>query len=325
MKFKVSVIIPIYNSGKYLRSCVESLMSQTLQEVEYIFVNDASTDNSLSILENILKQHPNRHTRIIRLDKNGGIANARNIGLSNAVGEYITHCDSDDWIEPETYEKLYLLASDNKADIAACNFVKEYEDKVVYHSQHYSSNIQENIKRLLNGEIFPSLWSSIIKRELIFYHKIIFPYNLNMGEDLIFNVKSYFYANKIVYTDIPYYHYRHNGNSASSRRSKASIDSDISIAGLIEDFFISEGEYQIYKQEICYRKFYSKLALVRDFDNITYYHQWLRIYPDSNKYILSYKNIELKLRIMLWLASKHLFVVSKFIKHFLDWQHTLLH
>lgn len=325
MEYKVSVIIPIYNAATYLKMCVKSLMRQTLDEIEYIFINDASTDNSILILNDILRQYPNRHSYVINLQKNGGISNARNIGIEHATGDYITHCDSDDWIDSEMYATLYQLASENEADIAACNFIHEYKTSNSIAQQPYSTDMQDNMKRLIDGRIFPSLWASIIKRELISKHGISFPNDLNMGEDLLFNVKVYHYANKIVHTNSAYYHYRHTENSVCVRRSKKSINSDIAIAGLIEKFLIKNGCYNIYKQEITYRKFYSKLALVRDFNNNKDYQEWLHIYPETHKKIFSYKQIEPKLRLMLWLASRHLIGISQQIKLFLNWQHDHRH
>jgi len=325
MEYKVSVIIPIYNAATYLKMCVKSLMRQTLDEIEYIFINDASTDNSILILEDILKQYPNRRSYVINLQKNGGISNARNIGIRYATGEYITHCDSDDWIDSEMYATLYQLASESEADIAACDFIHEYETHNSISQQPYSTDMQDNMKRLLDGRIFPSLWASIIKRELITMHDISFPKDLNMGEDLLFNVKVYYYANTIVHTNSPYYHYRHTDGSVCIRRSKKSINSDIAIAGLIEEFLIKNDCYHIYKQEITYRKFFSKLALIRNFDNKKDYQEWLHIYPETHKKIFSYEQIEPKLRFMLWIASKHFFWISQLLKHLLKWQHTLRH
>lgn len=323
MEYKISVIIPIYNSALYLKQCVDSLMKQDIDEIEYIFINDASTDGSLSVLNSLLKNYPNKHSRIINLEKNGGISNARNIGLKYAKGEYVTHCDSDDWVDANMYSTLYQLATSNNADIVACNFVDEYKNYYKIHFQPYSTNMEENIRRLLNGDIFPSLWASIIRRELISSHEIGFPKNLNMGEDLLFNVKAYLFANKIIHSNIPYYHYRHTNNSVCVRRSRKSIDSDIIIARCIEDFLTENGYNEIFKKEIAYRKFFSKQALIRNFDNKEEYYEWLNIYPETHKRILSYNKIEPKLRFMLWLASKHLFIASVIIKKFLNLQHSL--
>ena len=130
--YKLSVIIPIYNTAPFIERCVESLMLQTINQIEYIFINDASTDNSLFVLQNILNKYPNRHSKIINLEHNSGISNARSIGLENYTGEYITHCDSDDWIEPEMYKTLCQLATKNDADIVTCNFTHEYKSYSKY-------------------------------------------------------------------------------------------------------------------------------------------------------------------------------------------------
>lgn len=320
MEYKISVIIPIYNSALYLKQCVDSLMKQDIDEIEYIFINDASTDGSLSVLNSLLKNYPNKHSRIINLEKNGGISNARNIGLKYAKGEYVTHCDSDDWVDANMYSTLYQLANKYDADIVTCNFIDEYGNYCKIHSQPYSTNMEENIRRLLNGDIFPSLWASIIKRELISTHNLSFPKDLNMGEDLLFNVQVYLYANKIIHDASQFYHYRHSESSVCVRKTRKSIDSDIAIAGHIEAFLNTRGFSQVFRKEISYRKFISKLALIINFNNKRAYKEWLQIYPETHQDILSFSNIEIKLRYMLWLASKHIYWGSIIIKKILQWK-----
>lgn len=322
-RYKVSVIVPIYNASAYLEKCVDSLMLQKLKDVEYIFINDASTDDSLSILSRMINKYPQRETKVISLDINGGISNARNIGLLNATGEYITHCDSDDWVEPDIYAKLYKLAIKNNADIVACDYIKEYENYSCYCHQPYTSNMEVNIKRLLVGDIFPSLWSSIIRRELIINNKLDFPNNLNMGEDLLFNIKAYSNANKIFHTDISLYHYRHSKNSVCVRRTRKSINSDITIAKQIELFLTEKGCKDQFLSEIQYRKFYSKLALIRDLNNKNNYREWLVIYPETHKYIMKFKKINIKFRLILWLLANKFFYVARIIQKLIEWQHEL--
>ena len=321
MEYKISVIVPIYNSAPFLEICVDSLMKQDLNEIEYIFINDASTDDSLLVLKNTLRKYPNKHSNIINLEKNGGISNARNIGLKYAKGEYVTHCDSDDWIDYKMYSTLYDLASKNDADIATCDFVDEYNSYRIFHSQPYSANMEDNIRRILNGDIFPSLWSSIIKRKLISTHNLSFPKDLNMGEDLLFNIQVYIYANKIIHNDSKFYHYRHSENSVCVRKSRESIDSDIAIAGHIEAFLTEIGCKDHFFSEIQYRKFYSKLALIRDLNNKNNYREWLAIYPETHKHIMKFKKIDLKFRLILWLSANNLLFFARIIQKLIKWQH----
>ncbi len=323
MSYKVSVIIPVYNAALFLNKCVNSLMRQSLNEVEYIFINDASTDDSQYILEELLKEYTNRQSIVINLKKNGGISNARNIGLKYASGEYVTHCDSDDWLEFNAYEKMYTIANNSRADIVSCDFIHEYPKRQQICHQPYSSNRIEMIRKMLDGQIFPSLWISLIRRDIISSNNLRFPTGLNMGEDLLFNVKAFFFSNVIVATDEPLYHYRHSENSVCMRRSRTSTESDIAISGLIEDFLIKKGLSKELEKEITYRKFYSKIPLLKDFSNEDYYYDWLQIYPETHRRIWAFKQLNFIFRLQLWFSSHHLFCIAKTIRSFLILQKEL--
>ena len=123
MQPKVSVIIPVYNCEKFLRECIDSLRAQTLCEIEMIFVCDASPDNSLAILREY--EAKDERIRVVAFEKNRGVSAARNAGIELAAGEYVIFCDSDDWIEPQMYERLYAIAKEKDADIAFCRVFKD--------------------------------------------------------------------------------------------------------------------------------------------------------------------------------------------------------
>ena len=108
--YKVSVIVPIYNVERFIERCVKSLMEQTLQDVEYIFVDDAATDNSMKILAATLSIYSDQNIRILVHQENKGLPAARNTGLAVATGEYVFHCDSDDYMEKDMLEALYKKA-----------------------------------------------------------------------------------------------------------------------------------------------------------------------------------------------------------------------
>ena len=105
---KISVIVPIYNVRLYIERCVRSLMEQTLENIEFIFVNDCTPDDSMDILHHVLKEYPKRRKqiKIIEHETNRGISAVRNTGLKNATGQYIIYCDSDDWVEKNMYPKI---------------------------------------------------------------------------------------------------------------------------------------------------------------------------------------------------------------------------
>ena len=122
---KVSVCVPIYGVEKYIEQCVRSLMEQTMTDgIEFIFVNDCTKDKSMSILNQVLEEYPHRidQVKIIEHEVNKGLPSARNTALNEAKGEYIVHCDSDDWVEPTMYESMYNKAKISNADIIGCGF-----------------------------------------------------------------------------------------------------------------------------------------------------------------------------------------------------------
>ena len=146
----ISIIIPIYKSEKFIEKCSRSLFEQTLNNIEFIFINDSTPDISISLLYNIIDHYPNREEKfkIINLEKNQGVANARNVGIENATGEYVIHCDSDDWVDKDMYERLYRKAQETDADIVGCNFRHEFSDIQYDFHQQYSESMEENIRRL---------------------------------------------------------------------------------------------------------------------------------------------------------------------------------
>lgn len=325
MQPRLSIIIAVYNCEKYIETCARSLFEQTLEDIEYIFVNDATPDNSINILERIIDNYTYRKplVKIISLEKNCGVSNARKIGIENATGEYVIHTDSDDWVDIDMFERLYHKAKETDADIVGCNFRHEFSDKQYDFHQQYADTIENNIRHLINGKIFPSLCTSLTRRSLIEENNISFPVGLNMGEDLFFNLQLYLHAKKIVSIDWAPYHYRHTDDSSCVKRTRASIDSDIAIASHIEKLMREQNLYEKYAKDIEYRKFYSKLPLMKDLSNKKNYHDWLTTFPETNKKIWRYTQINWKRKIELWFAANHLLLAAKAFNYLLKLQHKL--
>lgn len=128
---KLSVIVPVYNVRQHIEKCVRSLFHQTLDGVEFIFVDVCSTDDSISILQSLLVEYQNLADNIIiiRHKQNRGVSVARNRGLAQARGEYVIFLDSDDWIDEQMLQKMYLAASTAKADVVMCDFAMVFVDK----------------------------------------------------------------------------------------------------------------------------------------------------------------------------------------------------
>ena len=156
MKYKVSVIIPVWNVERYIESCLTSLSSQTLKEIEIIVVNDGSPDNSQKIIDKYVKKYPNKVKSYIK--ENGGQGSARNLGITFATGEYISFVDSDDWLSEDALEKMYNHAKKEKSDIVICDMVDHYPDKTIYHNCTKYESVYK---------VTPSACNKIFKKTII--------------------------------------------------------------------------------------------------------------------------------------------------------------
>ena len=322
---KVTVIITIYNRERFIADCARSLFEQTLDDVEFLFVDDASTDNSVSVLEEVIAEYPTRKEMIhvLQMEQNGGRAVARQTGIDHATGEYVIHVDSDDWVDTDMLELLYTKAKETDADIVGCNITHEYKTYQKIFRQTYYETMDDNIRGLLNGKIFPSLCTSLTRTSLIKENHIIFPQGIDTGEDLLFNLQLYLHANKVIGIDAPSYHYRHTEESGSFKHTEKSIKSVIEVARRIDELMKEAGNYERFKYDILFRKFSMKSALVITFDNEDNNQAWLHLFPETHPYIWSYKQFEWKRRLQLWLAAHNMFAMAKFFQRLLRFQHKI--
>lgn len=209
---KVSVIVPIYNVGDYIGKCADSLFRQTLEDMEFVFVNDCTPDNSVDILSRIIDNYPNRKSQvfIINLRQNGGSANARRIGVEVATGEFIIHCDGDDWVEPTMYEMLYNTAVQKESDVVICDFFKNYSDG---REEKVRLGIKELdrtdfLRSILSRGISVSMWDKLIRKSVYDRYGLTWVDDVNLGEDFLFNIKLFLNPLKVSYLSKALYHYR---------------------------------------------------------------------------------------------------------------------
>ena len=206
---KVSVIVPIYNTEKFLRKCIDSIVNQTLEEIEIILINDGSTDNSHIICEEYSKKYPKK-IRYIN-NKNIGCSASRNLGISLSQGEYIAFVDSDDYIDGEMYQEMYEKAKKEDLDIVICGIrYLFYKNKKMNNSIPKNIKIKEDYLKYNNRMANPV--NKLLKKEAI--KDIIFPINTHSGEDIVFCYKSILKSKKIGHIEKSYYNYiYHGGNS----------------------------------------------------------------------------------------------------------------
>ena len=196
---KVSVIVPVYNVEKYLSKCLDSLVNQTLKDIEIIVVNDGTKDNSQSIIDKYTKKYSKKIKSYIK--ENGGLSSARNYGLKYAKGEYISFIDSDDYVDLQMFEKMYNEAINNKFDIVVCDTINVYEDKEVY----IKSNLGYNDNDINNYIISPPMaCCRIYSRKL--FEKNKFKEGI-FYEDLELTPSFELYTNKIGFLEEGLYFY----------------------------------------------------------------------------------------------------------------------
>lgn len=213
---EVSVIIPVFNTEKYISKCVNSILNQTLKNIEIICINDCSTDNSLEIIQNFAKK--DNRIKVIDLKENKGVSNARNKGIDLAQGEYIYLIDSDDWID-ETYleEMVKKIKEVNSNIIINANFVKEYEDetKNAYSKFNFITKDFEIFDSKTVQKLFPPvIWTRLYKRDYINKHYFRFPIIKCGAEDIYFAYACDLMQEKSYILKGPYHHYCQHQSSA---------------------------------------------------------------------------------------------------------------
>ena len=310
----ISVIIPVYNVEKYLRKCVYSVINQTYKDLEIILVDDGSTDASGSICDEFIKL--DKRIKVIHKE-NGGLSDARNVGIDIANGDYIAFLDSDDWIDIKCYEKLYKIIKKYDADIACCNFRKAYkETEELEHSskEQVYSNIDALKEIYLNkGLQMIVAWNKLQKKELFIDKR--YPKG-KIHEDEFLTPKILYDAKKIAYTDDELIYYRYVENSITN--SKFSYKNLVYLEAL-------ENRMKLFKEINESDLFYTTKK--RYVDILIEYFFKIDELSDSNKIdvLKNLKNIlieldleglskKTKIKVQMFLKFKYIFKLYKYLK-----------
>lgn len=221
----VSVIVPVFNTEKYLQICIDSVLAQTGVSLEIILVDDGSTDSSPNICDKYAEKYDNITTIHI---KNSGPATAKNEGLLLAKGNYIALTDSDDKMEPMMLHKMVNAGYNHNADIVCCNYKQIDEQGVVSHlnstNQLYVLNHEEGLIHFFSKDkIYSQCWTKLYKRQMLRDYNIENDPGLRTDEDFIFNIRSFTKAKITVIVDEPLYEYTHRNNSLAHAFFKENI------------------------------------------------------------------------------------------------------
>ena len=257
---KVSIIVPVYNVEEYLEKCLDSLVNQTLNDIEIIIVNDGSPDNSKKIMETYEKKYPKKIKCFY--NENKGVAEARNFGIKKASADLIGFVDSDDWVELDMFEKLYNKSVAGNFDVTICGLNYIYPDKVIVRKPDFDLDIKNKSqikKSILN--MFPVVWNKLYKKELfekVKFNKGIWFEDVEMLYRLWPNIKSIGVVNNYAYN------YLQRGNSLSSSFDRRLYDY-ITNWNIIVDFYKDKKIYEEFQKEIefCYVRYVYATFIIR--------------------------------------------------------------
>lgn len=235
-EIKVSVVVPIYNVEKYLEKCLKSLVAQTIDSIEILLINDGSKDDSGKIAQ----QFANEYENVYYFEKeNGGLSDARNYGIPKCKGEYIGFIDSDDYVDPDMFEKMYQEAKSKNADIVSCDYLVEYPD----HSKTVHGRISTDIEDRF-FEMKAAAWNKIYRAEWLKQLGILFPKGL-VYEDTAFFCQLIPYMKTIGYVASPFLHYVQRNNSIANSQGKKNAQI-FDIFDLIIGFYKEKALYETY-------------------------------------------------------------------------------
>lgn len=307
---KVSVIIPIYKVENYIERCAISLMEQTLNDIEYIFVDDCSPDRSVEILKNVIERYPDRKdsVKIVRMAQNSRQAAVREYGMRIATGDYIIHCDSDDWVDVDLYEKMYSEAISKDADAVFCPRVDEYANSsVLRRADILPATGKELVSKWYCSNIGMHTWSKLVRRS-IFIDNDLYPYEgINLWEDNGLMLRFLYYADRISSINGSAYHYNQaNQNAITASYGRREIDQMLNCAIQLNQFFAAKPDADEFRRTVNSIKYLAKINL------ITTRYDWLKefnmLFPESNeaKKYISLNAFSLKGKIRFLFVRYHM-------------------
>ncbi|MDD4781625.1 MAG: glycosyltransferase family 2 protein [Tissierellia bacterium] len=288
-KPQISVIVTIFNSEKYLRRCIDSILSQTFKKFELILVNDGSTDSSEGIC-NVYSKEDNR-IKVINKE-NGGVSSSRNTGICNATGLYSIFVDSDDYIDVNMLQRLYDEAIIMNSEMVICDYWIGNDDNFKRINQGGFKNNNDFISKLLTGELHGSVCNKLISTSLYKDNAIKFPEDLSIKEDLFVCISLLLKNIKVNYLNEAYYYYCNNikslTNESGNNQMIKQYESSLAIISLFKNNSIFKNQINSFKLRTRMNIFVlsnNKGLEIRD------------VFPETNKYLLKENKIPLLLRI----------------------------
>lgn len=318
---KVSVILPVYAVAQYIEKCTESLIVQTLDEMEFIYVDDHGPDNSIDLVRKMIAGHPReKQFRFLKPERNMGAGLARNFAIPEAKGEYIAFVDSDDRVEPTMFEELYLKAKSLDSDLCCCQMQKIYPDGHlggILQNPHIDEGAITDESRSYFLTRYVSLFASFIyRRSFIMDNDIRFPED-RCADDSFFVSCVFMMAKSIAYVDKPFYLYLIRPGSVCTTKDSTKYQKRLTVFRKLLQFSKFRGVYDKFKQEIDF--IYLKKAYLSSVFNYVInstkpkkstmdeiYNELLKNVPDYRNNVFYRKHLGLKVLVFLIRYCPHI-------------------
>ena len=322
----VTYIIPIYNASDYIVKSVRSLLEQSYRNIEYIFINDCSLDDSEIKLRRTIEEFPERYDniKIITNEQNLGSATSRNIGLDTAQGEYVMFADSDDWISMDYVESMVRQIDSGSYDIVYCDYFESYNNHDNRISQAYGQDNIECIRAMLGRGMHGSTCNKIYRRSFLLASKQRFIDGADLFEDVSWNIRLFVCTKQISYLSQAFYHYvQYNNNSiiksmSSTEKKRNRALQRIENVRVACDYLIALGFEEKLSKEMKEWKLMAKNDLIDEKDDSSL-QSWINTFPEAdaaiikcNKITWNYKFLLLLLHYKLfWLYNLHRTIMRK--------------
>lgn len=245
---KVSILVPVYNVEDYIEQCARSIIEQTYDNIEIVFVNDCTKDKSIERLLSVLTEYSDKKFSIINHDQNKGLGAARITGLNHANGDFVMFVDSDDYLEPDAVERMVTKQKETNSDIVVASFTHIFKGgkHIVENYPHLSH--QKLMEKILTREVALNVWAKLFKRSLFTDNDINFIEGINMGEDYATISRLVYYIRNVSYVDQPVYNYIHmNDNSYTSTYKHKNLIELMKAQSVVNSFYKNIGDELLLK------------------------------------------------------------------------------
>ncbi|PVH25830.1 glycosyltransferase family 2 protein [Sphingobacterium corticibacter] len=318
----ISIITPIFNAEKTLPTCLQSLSLLAYENIQFVFVDDCSSDNGKKLVKTFLNDREEDNlSLLIQHQNNKGAAAARNTGLDHAKGEYIYYVDADDQLEPNTINDAVLLAVKTDADIVGFNWYLAFDKNKRKMTQPTFTSPTDALVKMMSGSMRWNLWLFLVKRSLYEDNQIRFIPGMNMGEDLMVMIKLFAVANTVSYLDQYLYHYRQSNNDSLTKTYSEAHMLQVSNNVNQAVIFLKEKSLTFDLEKFtAFLKLNIKLPLLIS-NKTSQYRRWQSWFPEVNQYAGKNKDNSWRTRLLerwalsgkFWLIKLYYYLVIRVV------------